>query len=198
METTQLGIVSPCSTCNNQRYLSTAGGPMNTCPRRVAQNMYLTAMTGDSGQQASASDLIQIALTGNSSVPSLSAPLNNPVYDNSSQSIIVWAATYTTNRAILDTYGNVVNPSLDQGLNVFDTTYIQCEPLPFSPNVDEHGYFLNGALKEGDPILISKNRNQYTPDGTNLKSIAGSVARSSITGTIPRNPTLSDNSPSGT
>jgi hypothetical protein len=160
--------------------------------------MYLTEMDGDSSQQASASDLIQIALTGNSSVPSLSAPLNNPVYDDSSQSIIVWAATYSTNRAILDTSGVMVNPSLDQGLNVFDTTYIQCEPLPFSPNADEHGYFLNGALKEGDSIQISKNRNQYTPSGLNLKNIAGSVARSSITGTIPRNPTLSDNSPSGT
>jgi hypothetical protein len=160
--------------------------------------MYLTAIVGDSDQQTLANDLIQIAITGNSLAPSLTTPLNNPVYDNGGQSIIVWAATYTANRAIVDTSGNVINPSLDQGLATFDTTYIQCEPLPFSPQVDEHGYFLNGALKEGESIWISNNRDQRTPDGSNPINIAGSVSRSSIAGTIPRNPTLSDNSPSGT
>jgi hypothetical protein len=199
MNNTQLGIVSPCSTCKNQRYLSKMGEPMNACPRRSWQNEYLYDIAGTTDQQASGSQIVQLALTGNSNPPSLTSPLNNPVYDSDSQSVLVWTALYMINRAIRDNVsGAVVNPGLNEGLDVFDTNYIQCELMPYSPNTDEHGYFLNGAFKEGDPIQVSMNRNQYEDGGMSLKKIAGSVQRSSITGTIPRNPTLSDNAAAGT
>jgi hypothetical protein len=199
MAHTELGIVSPCSTCKNQRASSIVGGAMNYCPRRRWQNQYVTEIAGTPDQQVDASNIEQLALTGNDSDPSTTAQLNNPVYDIDNQSILVWIALYTTNRAIRSPgSGIIVNPGLSEGLDVFDTEYIQCESMPYTPNIDEHGYFMNGALKEGDPIQVSKNMDQFVPGGSEFKPISGSVQRSSIAGTIPRNPTLSDNSPSGT
>lgn len=195
---TSLGVVSPCSTCANQRSVSDSNGNMNICPRRSWQSQYVTEIAGDTNAQARAASIKQLALTGTTTDPSLTTPLQNPVLDTDGATVLVWTALFAPNRAKLDVNGNLINPNLSDGQSGYDTNYIICEQYPYTPNVDEHGYYLNGALKEWEPIQVTQGVDQYEPDGVTLKHIAGTVNRASFGGTIVRNPVLFDNAPSGT
>lgn len=193
-----LGVVSPCSTCANQRSVSDSNGNMNICPRRSWQSQYVTEIAGDTNAQARAAAIKQLALTGTAEDPSLTTPLQNPVLDTDGATVLVWTALFAPNRAKLDVNGNLVNPNISDGESGYDTNYIVCEQYPYTPNVDEHGYYLNGALKEWEPVQVTQRVDQYEPGGITLKHIAGTVNRASFGGTIVRNPVLSDNAPSGT
>jgi hypothetical protein len=171
-------------------------GRSNTCPRRVVTANYLVQITGSPDDQASANGYKQLTLTGTSDSPSLTAKLKNPVYDTVGQSILIWVATLKDNPATIDGSGNLINPPITNP--AFDTNYITCSPLPYTPSSDEHGYFMKGALKEGETVVIHCGKDQYTQDGTQLLHIAGSVDRASNFGSITRNPILDNNSPEGT
>jgi hypothetical protein len=197
MSKSQLGIVSPCSTCSNKRYISDPNSRMNVCPRLVAIARYQQETSGSVDDQATASGYEQLVLTGTDDSPSLTASLKNPVYDSEGKSILVWVALLKDNPATIDqSTGQVLNPPItDPG---FDTNYITCKALPFTPHSDEHGYFLKGALKEGEPVVTHEGQGQYTLDGLQVLHVAGTVDRASNLGSIARNPILDNNAPEGT
>lgn len=196
MGSSYLGIVSPCSTCKNQRAVTDLEGRANICPRRSTISKGLDALAGTADDQVTASYYTQLMLTGTDDDPSLTASLKNPVYDTDNGSVLVWIALLKDNPATIDqTTGTVLNPPITDPS--FDTDYIVCSSLPFTPNSDEHGYFLKGALKEGETAVVHENKGQYTADGTQLLHVAGSVDRASFLGSIKRNPVIEDNCPAG-
>jgi hypothetical protein len=195
-ESTYLGIVSPCSTCKNQRAFPdpTPNGLKNFCPRRHAQAALTAAM--DSGDDTSS--LVQIALTGNedTSNPGSNA-LANPVNSKGSNSIYVWTALLQDNEAVVDPKtGQVINPSiLDPA---FNTDYIQCQLLPYVPNCSESDYFHQGRLEEGQHIKVTQIKQQVDLENGERVETAGVVERTGLAFGYTRQSVIKHTSPEGT
>jgi hypothetical protein len=151
------GIVSPCSSCNNQRAVPDLQNNLPRCPRRAA-------MAYQAELQAAGLTTIQVApltLTGNEdNSSSTSTALQNPVYSSALNSVLVWVATIPDNGVIIDANGNVLSPGLlGSG---FDTKYINCRELPITPKDNEASYRSKGAWSEGDQLHITITGDQQT------------------------------------
>ncbi len=192
-----LGIVSPCSSCLNQRSaISDDGKP--ACPRRIAaaQKQNLDANNQDS------SDLALVVLTGTSDgqQDDGTMTLSNPVYEDSLNTILVWVAAFKDNGPTVDSGGNLLSPDiLDPS---FSSDWLQCKSRPFVPRDSEAQYFQKGCLMEGDQVEIQFSpRQQVTgqPDGDSAAiAAAGTVHKINAHGQFPRQPVSKDLCVSGT
>lgn len=196
-------ILSPCSTCANQRAVPDAnGGFQNYCPRRNWQNIYSdTLASTNPTEQAGAPNLRHLALTGVQDADdsgTFTGNLVNPVYDNTGGSILVWVAKVENNTPIKDSSGNVLNPSILTGSGSFDTNYIQCETLPFGPETNEATFFQNGGYREWEVLSVTPNLQQQSIDGSTLIPNGGSVKRAIMVGQTPRKPSYDHQCPEGT
>ena len=82
-----------------------------------------------------------------------SQPLQNPVYDDASNTILVWAAALKDNGPTVGPDGNLLSPDiLDPS---FSSDWLQCKALPFTPRDTEAEYFSKGALMEGDQVEMT-------------------------------------------
>jgi hypothetical protein len=150
-------IVSPCSSCNNQRSVPDTVNKLPACPRRAAiayqqelQNAGLSSVQAD-----------PLALTGNEDVTSTSSTgLVNPVYSSALNTVLVWIAAVSDNIPTTDSQGNVLNPALlSPG---FDTNYINCRSNPVTPSDNESVYRSKGAWAEGDQLTVQLTGTQQT------------------------------------
>lgn len=144
-----LGIISPCSTCKNQRSAPDPIAGLPSCPRRMAKQELVSApnIIDNFGRLALST------LTGNEDTQSNSTQLVNPVYSDSNNTALVWVALLKDNIAIYDNDGNLKNPDiLDSG---FDTNYICCHSDPVVPTVQEAQYRASGAWSESDLVQIT-------------------------------------------
>jgi hypothetical protein len=184
-----LGIVSPCSTCTNQRALPAADG-RPACPRRVAaaRKIELDSLQLDSSQYTS------VILTGmNGVADDGTKPLSNPVYDAPSNLIQIWVATLKDNAELVNKDGSVASPDLLDP--AFTTDWIQCRPLPFGPRDTEAQYFQKGCLQEGDQLEIQVSPTQQvlasTTAGSNVM-LDGTVHKVNHHSLFPRVPVNQD------
>ncbi len=144
-------IVSPCSTCINQRSEAKDGKP--ACPRR---QWMAHAKQLESAEQPIPPSLNPVLLTGNENTDNDGTDsLRNPVYSDESHHILVWVAKLEDNKGVYDKEtGNRVQPHiLDPS---FDTDYIQCTSKPYSIRDTEANYFMKGAWKEGDLLEVDE------------------------------------------
>jgi hypothetical protein len=190
------GIVSPCSTCMNQRSIPSSDGKP-ACPRRAAA--IAKQELDDNGFDSS--NLGLVVLTGNSpgDQDDGTKSLTNPVYDPSSNSILVWSATFKDNGPTYASDGTLVSPDiLDPN---FSSDWLQCWVQPFSPREGAAQYFQKGCLMEGDQVeIVVSNTQQINKqsDGTLIPMpIAGSVQKVNATGQFPLSPLTKDLVPSG-
>jgi hypothetical protein len=143
-------IVSPCSSCTNQRSEAKDGKP--ACPRR--QWIARAEQLAEAGEPIPES-LNPVLLTGYEGTDKDGTDsLRNPVYSNDSHHILVWIAKLDDNKGIYDREtGKRTQPHiLDPG---FDTDYIQCTFQPYSVKDTEANYFMKGAWKEKDLLEVS-------------------------------------------
>lgn len=178
MDNTSLGIVSPCSNCKNQLAVPDSTHP--ACPRRAQMAIYKAAVAAGEDTTAFA----HLALTGKESSDSTDQSLTNPVYWDAGHSILVWVARIRDNGSAL------LSPD-------FDTTGINCSPLPYVPSDDEAQYFQNGRLEESDRISIAPMRMEQTADNNDNVSLGGTVRRTSVVYSNPRSPVNDHNAPEG-
>lgn len=151
-------VVSPCSQCKNQlAEMSKDGKPF--CPRRkwIADQAAYQQSTGNPDPR-----IAPLALFGTEGTPQAGdQSLRNPVYDQNSNSTMVWIATLRDNSGMRDSTGNVVAPSiLDPSFIPNSTEFIHCRLLPFVPAQHEAAYRSSGGLKEGDKLLAVTVQNQ--------------------------------------
>jgi hypothetical protein len=182
----RLALVSPCSTCKNQL---TAAGPNGqpTCPRRVLQAGGATTTATD--------HLVLYGTEGTANEGDGS--YRNPVYWTDGHAILVWIALLGDNGGVYDGAGNPVTPGiLDPG---FDTSHIQCRPLPIVPRDSEAAYFQHGALAENDQLEVSLTSSQQQAMDTGAPVlIDGFGKKVSFVFNHPRTPVNKDLCPAGT
>ena len=190
--TSNLAIVSPCSTCKNQQASPSPGLPV--CPRRKWQ-ADLATFNADG---TDTSKITQLALYGTEGTSSEGdGSLRNPVYSDSMHSIIVWAALLKDNVGIVDSSGNKITTDiLDPN---FDTTYIVCNKLPFVPHDQEATYFQKGAFAEGDQVMAYQTSGSQLVQGDMSQSVltAGFLNKVSFVLNSPRTPMSMDLCPAG-
>lgn len=184
------GIVSPCSVCKNQRVAQTDDG-RSGCPRRAAAS--LKRQMDDQGVDSNSLDLV--VLTGlNGQSDDGSQPLANPVYDTSSNSILVWVATVKDNPPRVDDNGIVATPGLLDPS--FSTDWIVCRPFPVAPRDSEAQYFQKGAFMEGDQleILLAPQQQIVTDaDGdSQALNVSGTAQKVNFHSLFPRIPVEQD------
>ena len=194
---THLGIVSPCSTCLNQRSVQSSDG-RPSCPRRAA-----AAMKQELDEQTLDSSYYNLlVLTG--SAPGQqddgTKPLTNPVYDSPSNSILVWAATFKDNGPTIGSDGTVLSPNILDPK--FSSDWLKCWASPFAPRDSEAQYFQKGCLMEGDQVeIVVGPKQQVTAQQSGLSQaipIDGTVTKINANGQYPRQPVQKDLCVSGT
>ena len=179
-----LGIVSPCSTCLNQRSFSDPLTGLPACPRRASQalqselnNVGLTTIQVE-----------PLSLTGNEDIPnSTSTSFLNPVYSETYNSVLVWVATIADNPNLLE--------------SDFNTNTIFCRGKPIIPADHESVYRSKGAWAEGDHLHIQITENQQVLQNNNDVSpilIEGIANKINLSYAAPRVPQDRDYSISGT
>jgi hypothetical protein len=171
-----LGVVSPCSSCKNQRAFPDPNGQKNFCPRRnwIATQQALQ-QSSQKSDQAAAQTLRHLTLTGTEGTN-----LVNPVYDPEGSSILVWIAMVEDNDAQINDNGQLTNPSIVLGPDSFDTNQIVCNVLPFTPEQSTTEYRANGGLKEWDTALVTIGTQQPSDDGFTFVHNGGTVKRASF------------------
>lgn len=190
-----LSVVSPCSSCKNQLAENADGKP--ACPRRrIAQRKKDLEAQG-----ADTSSLEHLVVTGTDS-----DALANPVYLDGDKggAILVWIATLKDNPGVHDNGGNLLTPHILHP--DFDTSFIQCRPLPIVPREQEAAYFHKGAWSEGDMLdatIISNQQLDVVPaqsasDDFMPILIDGFGSKVNFTFFFPRTPVDKDLAPSGT
>lgn len=199
----EFAILSPCSTCVNQRSVPDPnGGRQNICPRRGWQSSY-SIMTSnvDADPDNSTSSVRHLALTGIDSqdeANNFSGGLVNPVYDDTGKSILVWIAMVSDNDAVTDpTTGAIVNPSILTGPTQFNTDYIQCKSYPYGPETNEASLFQSGGFREWETLSVTDNIEQPSLDGQSTESYGGTVKRAILLAQTPRKPTFDHECPEG-
>lgn len=186
-----LGIASPCSTCLNQRsVVSDDGKP--ACPRRIAASQKLEL--DDNNLDSSYLDLVVLTGVQPGQQDDGTKPLANPVYDDASNSILVWAATFKDNGPTIGPSGNLLSPDiLDPS---FSSDWLQCKPIPFTPRDSEAQYFQKGCLMEGDQVEISVSAQQQvvgtTTGDSQALALAGTIHKVNAYGQYPRQPVSKD------
>jgi hypothetical protein len=107
-------------------------------------------------------------------------------------------ATLADNGGVRDVNGQPVTPHvLDPA---FDTTYIQCHPLPVVPAIDEATYFSNGAFTEGQQLEVRFSANQQMDaqsDSSETVLIDGFAQRVHFAFSVPRQAVTKDSVPVG-
>jgi hypothetical protein len=196
-------IVSPCSTCANQRSTPDPnGGMQNTCPRRVYQSTYVQLQASpDQDDVNTLPSIRHLALTGIKSqddANNFTGGLVNPVYDDAGNSILTWVAMVVDNDVVYDpASGDIINPSILEGAAVYNTDFIQCKPLPYGPNMNEANLFQSGGLREWESVSVVDSVEQPSLDGFTVESYGGSVQRAILLGQTPRKPTFDHECPDG-
>jgi hypothetical protein len=191
------GIVSPCSVCVNQRISQAADGRPG-CPRRSAVS--LKQEMDDNG--ADTSSLSLVVLTGiDGASDDGTQPLANPVYDSSSNSILIWTAGIKDNPPKVDPVsGAMVSPGLLDP--AFSTDWISCMPFPVAPRDSEAQYFQKGALMEGDQVeVLLVPQQQIVSDsvgGSYAINVPGTAQKVNFHSLFPRVPVDQDLCPAGT
>jgi hypothetical protein len=142
---TNLALVSPCSTCKNQQATSSPGLPV--CPRRQWQAL-VSSLQQTNGDISNISHLALYGTEGTTS--SGDGSLRNPVYSSDMHTIMVWTALLKDNVGIVGNDGVLVTSSILE--SNFNNKYIVCNRLPFVPRDQEATYFQKGAFSEGDQI----------------------------------------------
>jgi hypothetical protein len=193
------GIVSPCSSCLNQRATSDSIGGKPSCPRRVAAaaKQQLDNNSIDSSQY----DLLVLTGSNPGEQDDGTKALSNPVYDSTTNTILVWSATFKDNGPTFADDGTVLSPDiLDPN---FSSDWIQCWQRPFTPRDPEATYFQKGCLMEGDQVdIIVNSAQQISTNSINGDSsplpIDGTVNKVQSVGQYPLQPILKDLTISGT
>jgi hypothetical protein len=186
-----VGMVSPCTTCLNQRSITSADGKP-PCPRRVAASQKLEL--DNNNMDSTFWNLVVLTGVQQGQQDDGTKPLANPVYDNASNSILVWAAAFKDNGPTIGPSGNLLSPDiLDPN---FSSDWLQCKPLPYTPRDSEAQYFQKGCLMQGDQVEISGSlRQQVTanPDGTSQAlPLGGTVHKVNASGQYPLQPVSKD------
>lgn len=195
-------ILSPCSTCVNQRSSPDPDGRSNVCPRRLWQQTYSQLSSSpEDDDRNSLPNIRHLALTGIKSqdqASNFAGGLVNPVYDDEGHSIVVWVAMVSDNDAVTDpATRDIVNPSILTGPNSFNTDFIQCRSFPFGPGTNEANLFQNGGLREWELLSVNENLEQPSLDGLTTESYAGTVTRATLLRQAPRKPTFDHECPEG-
>ena len=185
------GIVSPCSSCLNQRSVT---GLQNRpfCPRRSA----VVSKQQLDNQNVDSSHYNLLVLTGTSSglQDDGTKPLANPVYDSSSNSILVWVATFKDNGPVIAADGTVLSPNINDPS--FSSDWIKCQSFPFTPREHEASYFQKGCLMPGDQVEVSISPNQQitaqSNGSYNSLPISGTITKFNIIGQFPLQPVNKD------
>ena len=139
-----LAIVSPCSSCQNQRDMPDDQYP--ACPRRYWERRKREAAETD----PNAAPPEYLTRKGRAD----DAGYENPVSWEAGNIRLVWAAALDENRAILNQDGTLKNPDI---LNAgFDTNFIVCRHMPFIPGAREGDYYAGNQMKEKDTVLINQ------------------------------------------
>ena len=195
-------ILSPCSTCANQRSVPDPNGRQNICPRRGWQNTYaVQQVSSDPDDVSSLPNIRHLALTGiqaQDEANNFQGGLVNPVYDNSGNSIVVWVAKVEDNDVLTDpATGLTVNPSILSGPGSFNTDYIVCSSYPYGPEMNEANLFQSGGLREWETVSVTDNIVQPSLDGLTTESYKGTVKRAILLKQTPRKPTFDHECPQG-
>jgi hypothetical protein len=190
-----LGIVSPCSTCINQRSLPSADG-RPACPRRFEAS--LKQQIDANGMDSSTSNLVTLASNG--VVDDGTKPLTNPVYDNADNAILIWVAAFKDNAPKVDSTGQLLSPDiLDPN---FSTDWIVCQNTPVVPQDSEAQYFQKGCMMQGDQIQITISTSQQimSQAGTDPISlqVSGTAKKINAYSLFPRLPVTKDLAVAGT
>lgn len=140
----EMGVVSPCSTCQNYtNSLSTSDANRTPCPRRS----WITANT-----QGMLNIDPVLYLSGTSDPNTLT----NPVIDPSTNNYLVWVAAVDDNPGIVGSDGSTVTTSiLSQD---FNNLYIKCRSNPYIPEDNHTILKLKGHLLEMDEVWATENR----------------------------------------
>jgi len=167
------------------------------CPRRVAA--FMKQELDLNNEDSSSLNLLILTGTAPGQTDDGTQPLVNPVYDSSSNSILVWTATLKANGPTFAANGSVLSPNiLDPN---FSSDWIQCCTHPFSLRDPESHYFHKGCLMEGDQVEIIVSTNHQTKtqsDGTSVAiPIEGTVTKINTIGQFPLQPVTKDLCPSG-
>jgi hypothetical protein len=189
-------VVSPCSTCNNQRSEPDMILGLPACPRREAQAFQSQLQIAG----LSSAQVDPLVLTGNENNPT-AAPnaLVNPVYSDTLNTVLVWIATIPDNPARYDDNGNVVNPMLLDPS--FDSNYISCRKYPVTTSDTEAAYRTKGAWSEGDQLKVTEVGTQQTFIGDNGPTpvlLGGFAEKVNFSYSAPRTPLDRDYSVAGT
>lgn len=195
-------IVSPCSSCSNQRSAPDPKTGAPPCPRRVWQQTYnQLSQSSDPDDQAAAIRMRHLALTGNASqdsAASLSGALTNPVYDDPGHSVLIWVAAVASNDAVRDpSTGAFVSQSILAGPSAFDTSNIQCSQRPYGPMDNESAMHQTGAFREWEPVTVHDGFTQPTQDGMATEDYPGVVRKTTLLRQAPRKDVYDHNCPEG-
>lgn len=181
----------------NQRSVPADDG-RPACPRRIAASQ--KQQLDDQNQDSSYLDLVVLTGSQQGQQDDGTKPLSNPVYDDASNSILIWGAAFKDNGPLVGPDGNVVSPDiLDPS---FSSDWLQCKALPFAPRDSEAAYFQKGCLMEGDQVELTVATNQQVDAASDGSSspiqILGTVRKMNVHGQFPRQPVSKDLCVSGT
>ncbi len=168
------------------------------CPRRVAA--FMKQELDLNNEDSSNFNLLVLTGITPGQTDDGTKSLTNPVYDTSSNSILVWAATLKANGPTFAADGSVLSPNILDPK--FSTDWIQCSSYPFTPRDPGSHYFHKGCLMEGDQVEIvasSSHQTNTKSDGASVVlPIAGTLTKINVTGQFPLQPVTKDLCPSGT
>lgn len=168
MQSTQVGVVSPCSTCKNYLAAPDPTSPWKpVCPRR-----YWQALNQSSQQDGISPPAGYLTQSGTDDPTKLA----NPVYSESDSSVLIWTASLEDNQGVRDSEGHLLTSDILSP--DFDTTYTNCKLLPYVPGMDQAAYYQAGAFKEGDPLLVYTIDTYQIPFGdSDYVQVSGFVTR---------------------
>ena len=164
-------VISPCSECQN--YQNETGSGFPVCPRRSWEQRAADAEEDDSLPTPPT----YLTLKNNDG----SDGLANPVYDPTSQVVVVWVAAIQDNRITLDSQGQIVTGGILEQ-EAFDTRYIQCRSLPVHPEETWGALVTSGLYKEWDRLVVTPmtEDQEETGEGANPDPVMlGGVCRKS-------------------
>jgi hypothetical protein len=188
--TKRLGIVSPCSSCNNH-YDSVSEGDVVHVPCPRLQWIARLKQQDPDLPPAYPSYLSLTGTSGNS--------LANPVYSTDDSTVFTWVAVEDHNQGVLDENGNQVAPDLlDPSFNVSQhSEYLRCELLPFVLDKTQAELYNNGVLHESDRIY-AEEFSQQQMDMSGMQSfVAGTITKATLPFSFSLKTPLRDNCPSG-
>jgi hypothetical protein len=191
----KLAIVSPCSTCKNQRSEPDANG-LAACPRRFWQNQAKIVAARQNSNDVTSHFPVLIATGKERYGDTSGGALINPVYWDQGNCIAVWVAKLEDNQAIVSDTGRITNTDILS--DSFDTTYTNCSLYPYTPEGNENEYFQKGSLKEGERIMVTDtSQQQLFSDNLLAVPIGGTVKRANFFYKVPRTPVDDHQSPEG-